>query len=151
MVSDEAFDANASFSPHLLPFLLEFAGVCHWRQLWNANRFRRGSGRDHILSEWLPCRVACLLAIAHIMRLLHETLKFPATVLTFRRYYVGLEGPGVAQGIRPCVTFGYTNYSCRIRPCSRIPTGTPRWDMERLPAHPPASSKRNTRVANRPT
>jgi hypothetical protein len=43
--------------------------------------------------------------------------------------YIGLEGPGVADGVRPCCTFGYTNYAIRINPCARVPEGTPRFDM----------------------
>ena len=43
--------------------------------------------------------------------------------------YVGVEGPGVADGVRPCCTFGYTNYCVRINPCARVPEGTPRFDM----------------------
>ena len=50
-----------------------------------------------------------------------------AGTLTFFRngypvgLYIGVEGPGVADGVRPCCTFGYTNYSVRINPCAKVP------------------------------
>ena len=66
----------------------------------------------------------CVLILLLILILLYIAVRVSSyyyTLVYMCPHTAGMEGPGVADGVRPCCTFGYTNYAVRMNPCARVP------------------------------